>query len=254
MSAAADRLRLDYGDLTGPQQTALDRAAGELGVDVIQLMEVAGWQVARWIFLSTSGVPIPILVVSGHGNNGGDGLVAARHLWSWGFAVEVALVAEAGSLGAVVAKQLRAVQAIGLPVVEVPGGELPLEMVQRAHLVVDALLGTGVRGDPRPQQAAAIRRMPPERTVSIDIPSGLDATAGTAGQPTVRALRTCTLTAMKTGLWGEPGGLRAGEITVADIGMPARAWRSAGLEPPRLVRGGALLRVPDEFMTPAAET
>jgi ADP-dependent NAD(P)H-hydrate dehydratase / NAD(P)H-hydrate epimerase len=234
----------DYGELTGEQQARLDRAAGDLGISVVQLMEVAGWQVARWIYESLDGAPAPILVVAGSGNNGGDGLVAARHLSTWGFPVAVALVAEPERLAGIPADQLGVARAVGVPIHAFPDGAVPTAATDGAALIVDALLGTGVRGNPRSSHAEAISRLPAGRTVAIDVPSGLDATSGVPGIPTARAVRTCTLTAMKAGLWSAAGRDHAGELTVADIGMPDAAWTAIGLSPPALVRGGRLLPVP----------
>jgi len=238
--------RADYGDLTGEQAAGLDGAAAQRGASVVQLMEVAGWQVARWVFASFGGRPEAVFVVAGHGNNGGDGLVAARHPRSWGFPVEVALVADPDQLGSLVSGQLAAARAAGVAVAAVPDGEVAAAAMERAAAVVDAILGTGLRGDPRPPQARAISRLPADRTLAVDVPSGLDATTGAAGDPTVRAIRTCTLTAMKRGLWSPTGRAHAGEITVADIGMPATAWAATGLAAPRLVRGGQLLSLPTD--------
>jgi NAD(P)H-hydrate epimerase len=209
-------------------------------------MEIAGWQVARWLFTVVGGRAARILVVAGHGNNGGDGLVAARHLLTWGFPVEIALVADPDRLGELVAIHLGAVRALGAAVATTPGGHVASGALDSAEIVVDAILGTGVRGDPRPPQAEAIARLPADRTVAIDVPSGLDATTGTPGTPTVHAVRTCTLTAMKAGLWAPAGRRHAGEITVADIGMPTTAWAAAGLTPPTLIRGGELLTIPTD--------
>jgi NAD(P)H-hydrate epimerase len=243
-SEAGAGARSRYGDLTSEEQSRLDRAATAQGVSVLQLMEIAGWQVARWVFAATAGRRDPVLVVVGHGNNGGDGLVAARHLLTWGLPVRVALVAEPERLGELLTLHLGALRTLGATVTEHPGGDLPPELVGAAGTVIDALLGTGVRGDPRPPQARAIALLPAGRTFAIDVPSGLDATTGTPGTPTVRALRTCTLTAMKAGLWTPAGRRHAGEITVADIGMPTAAWAAVGLAPPTLVRGGELLTIP----------
>jgi hydroxyethylthiazole kinase-like uncharacterized protein yjeF len=253
VSAPADR-RAPYGAISGEQQAQLDRAAGELGVSVLQLMEVAGWQVARWLHELAGDDPVPVTVVAGSGNNGGDGMVAARHLATWGHAVEVHLVADPDRLGELPGRQLAAARAAGVAVRAHPAGDLPAASLRRAALVVDALLGTGVRGDPRPAHAEAIARLPPERTVAIDVPSGLDASSGAAGRPCVRAARTCTLAAMKAGLWSGDGPAHAGEITVADIGIPAAAWAAIGLARPALVRGGVLLSVPRGLLTGAAET
>jgi NAD(P)H-hydrate epimerase len=245
-AASGAGARGQYGDLTSEQQSSLDRAASVQGVSVLQLMEIAGWQVARWVFATAAGRGDPVLVVAGHGNNGGDGLVAARHLLTWGLPVRVALVAEPDRLGELLTLHLGALRALGATVVAHPDGDLPSELIDSAGVVIDALLGTGVRGDPRPPQARAISRLPADRTAAIDVPSGLDATTGTPGTPTVRALRTCTLAAMKAGLWTPAGRRHAGEITVADIGMPTAAWEAAGLTPPALVRGGELLTIPTD--------
>ena len=250
MSAAMETLRREYGSLTADQQSRLDRAAVDRGVSVLQLMEVAGWQVARWLFGMLQGRPGSVLVVAGHGNNGGDGLVAARHLLTWGLDVEVTLVAEPDRLGELVATNLSALRALGAAVVCAPDGRVDSSRLASARIVVDALLGTGVRGDPRPQQAEAIARLPADRTYAIDVPSGLDATTGAPGRPTVSAAGTCTLAAMKSGLWTELGARHAGSITVADIGMPAAAWMAARLTPPSLVRGGELLPLPSDAGPP----
>ena len=145
-------------------------------------MEIAGWQVARWVFAIAAGRRDPILVVAGHGNNGGDGLVAARHLLTWGLPVRVALVAEPERLGELLTPPpRRAPQPWVRRSTEHPDGDLPPELVGAAGIVIDALLGTGVRGDPRPPQARAIALLPAGRTFAIDVPSGLDATTGSTG-------------------------------------------------------------------------
>lgn len=246
MTAAGAEARRLYGDLTSAQQSALDAAAAAQGVSVIQLMEIAGWQVARWLFSMSGGRPVPILVVAGHGNNAGDGLVAARHLLTWGFPVVIAVVADLDRVAELVSIHLGAVRALGAEIATLPDGRLPHGLIGSAAVVVDALLGTGVRGNPRPPQAEAIARLPQDRTVAVDVPSGLDASSGSPGSPTVLAIRTCTLTAMKAGLWTPEGRRHGGEITVADIGMPVAAWAAAGLTPPALVRGGELLTIPTD--------
>jgi hydroxyethylthiazole kinase-like uncharacterized protein yjeF len=231
-----------YGALTAEQVATLDGAAAGRGVSVVQLMEIAGWQVARWLLGMFGTETQPLLVVAGHGNNGGDGMVAARHLRTWGLPVRLVVVASPERLGEVVAAQLNAARGAGVEVGFAADGEVEIG----PGIVVDALLGTGARGDPRGPPARAIERLPADRTVAIDIPSGLDATTGVVGAPAVLALATCTLTAMKAGLWAASARRHTGPITVADIGMPATAWAAAGLHPPGLIRGGELLLVPTD--------
>jgi NAD(P)H-hydrate epimerase len=111
-------------------------------------------------------------------------------------------------------------------------------------LVIDALLGTGLRGAPREDDAEVIEATRGRRVLAVDIPSGLDATTGTAAGACIRATDTCTLTAMKTGLWAPAAAGFCGNITVADIGMPSGAWHRAGLRRPDDVVAGALLPLP----------
>ena len=82
------------------------------------------------------------------------------------------------------------------------------------------------------------------RVLAIDVPSGMDATSGEAYDPCVRAAATCTLAAVKAGLWSPRAREHAGRIWAADIGMPAAAWRACALAQPRALRGGALVAVP----------
>jgi NAD(P)H-hydrate epimerase len=117
------------------------------------------------------------------------------------------------------------------------------DALRGSALVLDAVLGTGLRGAPREHDAAAITAMEHTHVLAVDVPSGLDATTGEAHQPCVHAAATCTLTAMKAGLWTATGRAYAGAVTVADIGMPVAAWRAAGLQAPHGVRGGELLDV-----------
>lgn len=206
-----------FGGLTAEQVARLDAAAIAGGVSTLQLMEIAGWQVARCAWRMLGFAPASVAVVAGHGNNGGDGRVAARHLDTWGCSVTVIEAAMAPSQA------------------DLAG----------AALVIDALLGTGLRSAPREPQAAAIRSINAARApvLSIDVPSGLDATTGEAFDPCVRATLTCTLGAMKAGLWTGDAAACAGAIWVADIGMPAAAYQRCGLRQPPEPRGGELVPV-----------
>jgi len=233
-----------FGSLTSEDVAALDAAAVESGVSVMQLMEVAGWQVARCAWRRLRHAPGRVTVVAGHGNNGGDGLVAARHLAAWGCSVRAIVVAESREgLREIVAAHLDAAEKCGVHTGFATAAEAVRDALRGSALVLDAVLGTGLRGAPREHDAAAILAMDHTHVLSVDVPSGLDATTGEAHQPVVRAAATCTLTAMKRGLWTVTGRALAGSICVADIGMPVAAWRHAGLQAPHEVRGGELLDV-----------
>lgn len=239
MNPAAQRR---FGALTPADVAALDQAATSSGVEVIQLMEVAGFQVARLAWRMIGGRPNRVHVVAGHGNNGGDGLVAARHLAAWGCRVSVAVLREPDRLPEVIDVQVRAARGAGVAASVSPLAAASLGR-DDAVLRIDALLGTGLSQAPRAPHAEVIERLTGQ-VLSIDVPSGLNAGDGTAPGAAVRATATCTLTACKRGFWVDGATAHTGTVYVADIGMPLTAWAAAGLTPPAAVRGGALKRVP----------
>ena len=249
MTVSNADLRRRYGNLTAPEVAALDAAALESGVTVVQLMEVAGWQVARCAWRLLYRAPGGVAVVAGRGNNGGDGAVAARHLAAWGCQVDVLLAGAEEELRDPLRAHLASARANGVAITSCPDAgtvqRAVAEMARRGVLILDALLGTGLRGAPRELDAAAISAMSGAPVLAVDVPSGLDASTGEPSTPCVGALATCTLTAMKRGLWTPAGRSCAGTVYVADIGMPQAAWRAAGITAPVAVRGGGLVRLPD---------
>lgn len=236
-----------YGALAPDRIAALDAAAVEAGIAILMLMEVAGWQVARCAWRMLGRRPAPVLVVAGRGNNGGDGLVAARHLHAWGCPVEALVLGEEERLGGAVVEQLAAARGAGVAAGVREDAAGLAESAAAATLCVDAILGTGLRSAPRQPDAGAIAALDGARVLSVDVPSGLDSASGEPYEPCVRAEVTCTLTAVKSGLWTTAGRARAGRVVVADIGMPVTAWRACGLRAPSAVRAGALLTVPEPF-------
>ena len=206
--------------LSSGQVKAADALAQErFGIPVDWLMEAAGWQVARFCRGRTA-------VVCGVGNNAGDGLAAARHLHRWGRLSAVSCV-DAGRLSGASARELEALNAVGVKV----SGELQLD---GAQVVVDALLGTGLSRPPEGTFAAWIDAInaSQQRVIAVDIPSGLDADTGVAYAPVVRAHATVTLGLPKTGLLIADGPSLAGEVWVADIGMPSEAYAALGIQVP----------------------
>lgn len=240
MSTNPDSLAL--GDLTSEQVARLDAAAADSGVSTLQLMEIAGWQVARCAWGHLGG-PSGVSVVAGYGNNGGDGLVAARHLSTWGCAVRVLVLADEARVNGVVREHVVSARKCGVHVVIDADPGAVVGVISASDLIIDALLGTGLRSAPREPQASGIRGLNASGIpiLSVDVPSGLDATTGDAFDPTVHAALTCTLTAMKRGLRLGDAAAHAGAVWVADIGMPATAWVSAGLDRPPGVTGGELV-------------
>ena len=201
------------------------RAVAEYGMSGLVLMENAGRGVAD--FLCRLGMSGPVVICCGKGNNGGDGFVVARHLDLRGVPVRVLLCAEPQELIGDAATNFGILQKLGVPI-EFFGKQHDDERLKRllagAAWVVDALLGTGATGSPRPPIDAVIEGLNDSRLpiVAIDVPSGLDCDTGTAAETTVRARHTCTFVAQKPGFL-TPGAERyTGEVHVLDIGAPRR--------------------------------
>jgi ADP-dependent NAD(P)H-hydrate dehydratase / NAD(P)H-hydrate epimerase len=199
-------------------QRALDNwAIDACGIPGIELMERAGAGLAE---LAARVVPEgPIAIVCGKGNNGGDGLVAARRLRAHGREVDVQLLCPAGELRGDAKTMCERLTGS-------PGRPFNPGALFECAGVVDAVLGTGARGAPEgpPRDAIETMAAAAERGVPViacDLPSGVDASTGEAPGPAVRATATATFHAAKPGLWIAPGKQRAGEVVVVDIGIPA---------------------------------
>lgn len=203
----------DPPSLTSAQVKELDRLASErFGVALDWLMEAAGWAAARMC-------DAPTAVVCGVGNNAGDGLAAARHLHRWGRLVSVSCV-DRSRLRDHAARELAALEAIGIVVGD-------RRALAGAEVVLDAIFGTGLNRTPEGRFAEWIETVNASglRVVAIDVPSGLDADSGVAYAPTVHAHATITFTLPKSGLLKGDGPGVAGDVTVADIGIPNEALR-----------------------------
>ena len=220
------------------EQRALDEwAIGERGIPGIELMERAGTGLAE---LAGSLAPAGrIVVVCGKGNNGGDGLVAARVLRDRGRDVDVLLLADPDELRGDAAKNLQRLP--GPAAASFAAGALA-----GAAAIIDAILGTGFSGSPREPAAGAISAINSAAAgsdgavvVACDVPSGVDASTGEVAGVAVCARATATFNAGKPGLWIAPGKAHAGEVRVIDIGIPGGgpADPSIGLISDRVVDG-----------------
>ena len=228
--------------LTAEEMAEFDRAAIEdFGIDEIILMENAGVAVAnaarRLLDWKIEGKMICCLV--GKGNNGGDGLVAGRHLHNWGAKVTVVLGMERAELREIPAKQLAIVEKMGIPI----GG--PDADVHGAELLVDALFGYNLKGNPREPTAGLIRRANSSKikALAVDIPSGLDATTGDPGDPCIVAKMTVSLGLPKTGFLSAEARRFLGSLYVADISFPEALYTKHSQEK-GLFAKDSLLRVP----------
>ncbi|WP_339323210.1 NAD(P)H-hydrate dehydratase [Paenibacillus sp. FSL W8-0194] len=160
------------------------------------------------------------LILAGKGNNGGDGLVAARHLREAGIRVTVVYALPPEQLQGDAALQRDAAAALGIPLLVHGRDAVDYDGCTG---IVDALLGTGAHGQPRGAYAdmIAAANASGKTIVSADIPSGLDADTGEVGRPCIAARLTVCLAFLKRGLTQYPGAEAAGEVVVRSIGIPS---------------------------------
>ena len=215
--------------VTADQMREVDRiAVEEFGLGILQMMENAGRNLAENVLDMLAGARGEVMVLAGSGGNSGGGLCCARHLHNRGFTVWVVLAREAAALTGAACNQLQILQTAGLQPVAPSQDE---DVIRRAQLVVDALIGYSLRGAPRGRVAALIDlcNRHAARVLSLDVPSGLDATTGEAPGAVVCPERTLTLALPKTGLQRVPG-----ELYLADIGIPPEVFQRLGLsfDPP----------------------
>lgn len=221
-------------------------AASEFGLSGAVLMENAARSVSAEAqrMLEARGSGRRVLIFCGPGNNGGDGLAAARHLHNAGAAVTVALAfeAERARLSDEAAMNLRCVERMGIERVEVAEAVEAAAFAStnrpRPDLIIDALLGTGSRSAPRPPIDALIEWINASSApvLSVDVPSGLDAQSGGASGACVRADVTVALVGAKSGFLEAQAIPFVGEIVIGDIGCPRELAERLGTRPAAGVR------------------
>ena len=233
-AAAASRAPIGAEAMAGA-----DLRAQALGISGERLMEHAGTAVAaatRAIAEATGRLGHgPVLVLCGPGNNGGDGLVAARRLATAGMDVVVALVSSAPRPSTPDAARnwdrLTAVpRATRVQTPVARDTAILATHVAKASVVVDALLGTGVRGGLREPIRGAVELIGKARAlgipvVAVDVPTAVDMSSGDPSEPVVQADLTITFHRPKTGLLTRRGAALAGRVLVAPIGIPIEADR-----------------------------
>ncbi len=204
------------------------RATTLLGLSTAVLMENAGRQLASITIAEARRYDcVGVAVVAARGNNGGDGLVAARHLRRAGFPVRALLVHDPVTIApeSACGGNLLGAVGSGVPVVHAPDAaalEAGARAVAGRTLLVDAVLGTGLDGPVHGPLEGVLRWMGTcgRAVVAADIPSGLDADTGGELGPVPRCVATATFLAVKRGLTVGRGPALAGRIVVCDIGAP----------------------------------
>lgn len=220
------------GWLTEEQMIEVDRVMiDDLGIELIQMMENAGRNLARLVIDLFD--PSSVTVLAGSGGNGGGGLVAARHLANQGIGVTVTLGKQADSMRGVPAHQLAILERMGVPVRSEPVS---------SDVVVDALIGYSLKGAPRGRVGELIgaTREFGRHVVSLDTPSGVNVTDGSVPGVAASADATLTLALPKIGLRDSA---RIGELYVADISVPPSVYDDMGVGPTPDFRRNSIIHV-----------
>jgi len=222
--------------LTRDELRALDHdAARSLGLPPLLLMENAAIGAADVVAerLGRTPNPRPVLIIAGPGNNGGDGIALARHLWIRG--IDAALLLTSEDLAPDAATNLGALRATATPIHAGDGApeDTARRLIERLSpsIIIDALLGTGLTRPVQGPLAGVIGAIntarlgsPGTAVVALDLPTGLDADTGQPlghpDHPTIRADLTVTFAALKTGMFTIEAQPYLGDVTLVPIGVP----------------------------------
>lgn len=228
--------------VTPEQMAEVERLmVDEYHISQLQMMENAGRSLALLAkqMLDNDLADRPVVVLAGRGKNGGGGLAAARHLLNWGAWVQVVCTNVPEDYEGVPALQLRSLQAMGAPLGWAEEGwELP-----PADLVIDAILGCGLHGEPRGKVRDLIQlansSMAP--ILSLDVPSGVNVGDGSLLTPHIQAAATLMLALPKSGLSAAESRPVWGDLYLADVGVPPELYAHIGLDVPPLFGGSPIL-------------
>jgi NAD(P)H-hydrate epimerase len=221
-----------FPTITRQQAREVDRRAiDEYGMTGLVLMENAGRGAVDLLCRLAENQPGGrlgrVAVCCGKGNNAGDGFVMARHLDLRGTDVRVLVWADPAELTGDASANFQILRHTGVPI-EVFGNRHDAtrlaEQLVDVEWIVDALLGTGARGEPRSPLDAVIDQLNASaaKRLAVDLPSGLDCDTGAAAQHTIRASETCTFVAEKRGFMTPGAEQYTGRVHVLDIGAPRR--------------------------------
>ncbi|MCE5251534.1 NAD(P)H-hydrate dehydratase [bacterium] len=211
--------------LNADQMSYVDRVTIERGTPGVELMRNAGTAVFRTVSGKAVGKPGDrIVVLAGKGNNGGDGFRVAELLVRGGYRTELYLIGRKDAVSGDALTCMHDAEASGITVNEIldeKGLEKAADRIGSAEVIVDALFGTGLRGDITGLPASVIRLVndSDSTVVAVDVPSGVNASTGEVSCDTVRADYTVTFGCLKVGHVFGPGKRKCGRITVEEIGF-----------------------------------
>lgn len=229
---------------TADEMGKLDDLAVAGGLQIRQMMELAGWHMLSVFRKLSISEKTNVVIVCGKGNKGGDGLSAARHLVNYGYKVSVVLLEK--DLKPDPQHHLQLLRNIDIPFIfSQAEPDKASETVEGSDLVIDALIGYRLSGVPRDKYAEVINSINKlgKGAISYDLPTGIDATTGECYEPCIRANATLTLALPKKAFTEQNARNMSGKIFLADIGIPNILYDkiSKGARPPFDLPEGSLI-------------
>ena len=207
---------------TAKEIEKLDGLAVENGLEIRQMMELAGWHILSVFSEQKISKTAKVVVVCGKGNKGGDGLSATRHLINHGWKVEVVLMSKELAPNAQHKfNLLRKMKAAAINYSDYR--EKAERAIKSSDIIIDALIGYHLKGTPRGDYAEIIKivNSSGKRVIAYDIPTGIDATTGECHDPCIKATATLTLALPKAAFKSKEAKKDSGQIFLADIGIPS---------------------------------
>ena len=203
-----------------------------IGLPGVVLMENAGAAVVNEVMKDFPNRATKVIVLAGGGNNGGDGFVIARRLSDFGYDVKLVLAVAEQKLKGDAKLHYEVYKNRHLPMMTVVNDSL-----KHAHVIVDALLGTGVQGEVREPFYSLIQAVNDTAAFvyAVDIPSGVNADTGEVANVAIRANKTITCALPKKGFYLQQGPGFIGEVVCADISVPVSLVQTLGLQVPQLI-------------------
>ena len=220
-------MTMNMPSITTEQMIEVDRLMIEVyGISLLRMMENAGRNLAEMALrmLKEKDTEKIVVILCGAGNNGGGGMVAARHLHNRGADVHLIRVSDS-PLKDIPAQQWEILFKMELR------NEPDFSLVG-ADLIIDAMIGYGLKGTPRSGVANFIEKANAsgKPILSLDAPSGLDTSSGAPGKPCIRARNTLTLALPKVGLLTESAEEVVGSLYLADISVPPELYKNLGID------------------------
>ncbi|MCH8010649.1 MAG: NAD(P)H-hydrate epimerase [Candidatus Marinimicrobia bacterium] len=245
-------INLDIPTVNSSQMREIDRLMiEEYGISLEQMMENAGRNLAdlsmEILNRHLRNLTSKVMVVCGHGNNGGGGMVAARFLSNRGINVTVILACSEDKLKSIPSMRWQTLKKLPIKLV-VANHDTPVHLFREADLIIDAVIGYSLSGNPYGIPGYIIQKIlesQNQNVLSLDVPSGFDTETGIAYDLCIKASATMTLALPKKGLISSNAKKYVGELYLTDIGIPPSLYKKLGLSLSPLFTEETILRLTD---------